>query len=58
VTVDESDVAVGFLLADIVDGNFHIKEMDVHPDHGRKGLGTKLLHCAEKCRLTILQADV
>jgi ribosomal protein S18 acetylase RimI-like enzyme len=46
VAVDEADVAVGFLLADVVDGHFHIKELDVHPDHQRKGLGTKLLQCA------------
>jgi ribosomal protein S18 acetylase RimI-like enzyme len=46
VAVDKADVAVGFLLADIVDGHFHIKELDVHPDHQRKGLGTKLLQCA------------
>lgn len=37
---------VGFLLADIIDGNFHIKEMDIHPDHGRQGLGAKLLKAA------------
>ena len=46
VAVNESDAAIGFLLADIVDGNFHIKEMDVHPDHAGRGLGTKLLYCA------------
>jgi GNAT superfamily N-acetyltransferase len=46
VAVDEHDVPVGFLLADIVDGNFHIKEMDVLPDLNGRGIGTRLLQCA------------
>ena len=46
VAVDEHDVPVGFLLADIVDGNFHIKEMDVLPELTGRGIGTRLLQCA------------
>ena len=43
VAVNESNIAVGFLLAAIIDNNFHIMEMDVYPEHGRKGIGTNLL---------------
>jgi GNAT superfamily N-acetyltransferase len=46
VAVDEHDVPVGFILADIVDGNFHIKEMDVLPDLNGRGIGTRLLQYA------------
>jgi len=46
VAVDEHDVPVGFLLADVVDGNFHIKEMDILPDLNGRGMGTKLLQYA------------
>jgi len=46
VAVNERDAPVGFLLADIIDGNFHIKEIDVLPGFAGKGIGTKLLHCA------------
>jgi GNAT superfamily N-acetyltransferase len=49
VAVDEMELPVGFLLAEVVDSHFHIHEMDVHPSHGRKGIGTKLLQHA--CRI-------
>ncbi len=34
---------VGFALARDVDGEAHLDEMDVHPRHGRRGLGARLL---------------
>jgi GNAT superfamily N-acetyltransferase len=34
---------VGFALVEIVDGEAHLEEMDVDPDHGRRGLGRALL---------------
>ncbi len=43
VAADEHDEPVGFLIAEIVDGTWHIAEMDVHPDHARRGLGVTLL---------------
>jgi ribosomal protein S18 acetylase RimI-like enzyme len=46
VAVDDHDIPVGFLMADIVDDNFHISEIDVHPDHVGRGIGTRLLHAA------------
>lgn len=43
VVVDEADLPVAFLLASIVDEDFHIAELDVHPRHSRKGIGAGLL---------------
>jgi GNAT superfamily N-acetyltransferase len=34
---------VGFALAGVVDGSAHLLELDVHPDHGRQGLGARLI---------------
>ena len=34
---------VGFALAISLDGGAHLEEMDVLPEHGRRGLGAKLL---------------
>ncbi|POA98005.1 N-acetyltransferase [Chromobacterium sinusclupearum] len=42
VAEDEGRVA-GFALAEIVDGHLHLAEMDVDPDHARRGLGAALL---------------
>jgi GNAT superfamily N-acetyltransferase len=33
----------GFALVDLVDGTPHLDEIDVHPDHGRRGIGTALI---------------
>lgn len=41
---------VGFALVTIVDGCGHLDELDVHPDHGRRGLGTQLLGRALRWR--------
>ena len=38
-----SGLPVGFALVTIVDGSAHLHEMDVHPDHARRGLGTALV---------------
>jgi len=35
---------VGFAMADIVDGSAHLDEMDVIPDFGRRGIGTRLIN--------------
>ncbi len=43
VALDEQKNAVGFALARDVDGYAHLEEMDVHPDHGRRGIGAQLL---------------
>jgi GNAT superfamily N-acetyltransferase len=38
------DVPVGFAQVEVIErGAVHLEEIDVHPDHCRKGLGTKLI---------------
>lgn len=34
---------VGYAMADIVDGGAHLDEMDVVPDYGRRGIGSRLV---------------
>lgn len=43
VTADENDQPVGFVAVEMVDGHPHIQELDVHPDHGRRGLGGAMI---------------
>ena len=35
---------VGYAVVDTVDKNAHLEQISVHPDAGRRGLGTMLLH--------------
>ena len=38
------DMPVGFALVEMIEpGVAHLEEIDVHPDHGRRGLGTRLV---------------
>jgi GNAT superfamily N-acetyltransferase len=38
------NIPVGFAHVEVLDsGVAHLEEMDVHPDHGRRGLGTRLV---------------
>ena len=39
---------VGFALAGEVDGVAHLLELSVHPEHGRQGLGTRLVEAVER----------
>lgn len=41
-----NDAPVGFLLAQVEDNALHIAEMDVHPAHGRRGVGAALVRVA------------
>jgi GNAT superfamily N-acetyltransferase len=43
VAVDERDRPIGVACLELVDGEVHLDEMDVHPDHGRRGHGTALV---------------
>ncbi|GHB29786.1 GCN5 family N-acetyltransferase [Streptomyces xanthochromogenes] len=43
VAVDAADVPVAYLIADRVDGNLHVEQISVHPDHARRGIGRLLL---------------
>jgi len=39
-----ADVPVGFAHVELIEPNAaHLEEIDVHPDHGRRGLGTQLV---------------
>lgn len=46
VYVDGLDYPLAYLLADIVDGEGHVEQVSVHPDHAHQGLGRELLHAA------------
>jgi GNAT superfamily N-acetyltransferase len=38
------DIPVGFAHIELIEHDeVHLQEIDVHPDHGRRGLGTKLV---------------
>lgn len=42
-----SDIPIGFAHAEVLGGHeAHLKEIDVHPDHGRRGLGTRMVETA------------
>jgi GNAT superfamily N-acetyltransferase len=43
VAADEAGRPVGFALASVVGDNAHLDELDVHPAHGRRGLGAALV---------------
>ncbi|MFD9518132.1 GNAT family N-acetyltransferase [Streptomyces sp. NPDC059979] len=43
VAVDGVDAPVAYLIADRVDGNLHVEQVSVHPDHARRGVGRSLL---------------
>jgi putative acetyltransferase len=45
----DDEVPVGFAHVEIFEpGSAHLDEIDVHPDHGRRGLGTKLVQAVCK----------
>lgn len=43
VAASDDDSPVGFAVASSCDGNAHLDEVDVHPDHGRRGIGSALV---------------
>ena len=46
VACDQNDAPVGMVLASVRCGNGYIEELDVLPQHGRRGLGTRLIEKA------------
>ncbi len=46
VAVDESDRPVGFLSGEVIAGELHIWELDVHHDRQKSGLGSGLVRAA------------
>lgn len=43
VATDAAGSVVGFALAAVVAGSAHLDELDVHPEHGRRGVGRALI---------------
>lgn len=43
VAVDDRDLPVGYAIAQEVDGNAYLREIDVHPAYGRRGIGRELV---------------
>jgi GNAT superfamily N-acetyltransferase len=47
----ENDTPAAYLVASVVDGNAHIDQVSVHPDHARRRIGAKLIdHLAHWAR--------
>jgi GNAT superfamily N-acetyltransferase len=40
---DAHDIPVGYAIVDSVDGDAHLEQLSVVPEHGRRGLGTALV---------------
>lgn len=47
VVADDTDFPVAYLLVEEVEGNGHVEQVSVHPDHARQGLGRTLLEVAQ-----------
>lgn len=43
VALSPDGAPVGFALVRLLDGGAHLEEMDVHPEHGRRGVGSSLV---------------
>jgi ribosomal protein S18 acetylase RimI-like enzyme len=43
VAVDGNNIIVGYVVAQEVDGTAYLQELDVHPAHGRRGVGRQLV---------------
>jgi len=54
VAVTAEDEPVGFALLCEIDGALHLDELDVHPAHGRRGIGAALL--ARVCQMAAAAA--
>lgn len=53
VATDATDAPVGYLIADVVDGNLHVEQVSVHPRSARRGVGRRLLdHLADRATAT------
>ena len=48
VSTDERDQPIGYLVVDVVDGNAHIEQVSVHPDHAGQRLGAALIEQAAR----------
>lgn len=49
VAAEDTGTVVAYLVAEAVDGAFHIEQVTVHPDAARRGVGQTLIACAADC---------
>jgi GNAT superfamily N-acetyltransferase len=47
VIVDDTDVPMGYLVVDVVDGNLHVEQVTVDPAYAGRGLGAALIEHAD-----------
>ncbi|MFC5141312.1 GNAT family N-acetyltransferase [Actinomycetospora rhizophila] len=51
VAADGDDRPVAYLMDDLVDGEAHLDQVSVHPDHARRGIGARLVeHLVDRAR--------
>jgi GNAT superfamily N-acetyltransferase len=43
VAVDDDNISMGFAIANEIDKNAYLQEIDVHPNYGRRGIGRALI---------------
>ncbi|MET7767307.1 GNAT family N-acetyltransferase [Nocardia sp. NPDC005366] len=48
VWADDADRPIGYLVLGIIDGNAHIEQVSVHPDHAGRRIGKQLIECAAR----------
>ena len=48
VAVDAADAPIGFALCTPLEGSLHLEEIDVDPEHGRRGVGAALVSTARR----------
>lgn len=57
VAADTKDHPIAYLVAEEVDGNLHIEQVSVHPNHARQGIGRRLIErTAQEARARKLPA--
>ncbi|WP_425828081.1 GNAT family N-acetyltransferase [Streptomyces fractus] len=49
VAAEDTGTVVAYLVAEVVDGAFHVEQVTVHPDAARRGVGQTLIACAADC---------
>jgi GNAT superfamily N-acetyltransferase len=48
VAVDMQDRPIGFAVTAVIDGLMHLHELSIHPAHGRKGVGKRLINAVSE----------
>jgi len=57
VITDALDTPIAYLIGEVIDGNLHIEQVSVHPQHARHGLGRRLIdHAAQHAQAHHLPA--